>query len=81
MLTIRYDYVDNHFIDKFVPLYHLGYFIKSDGRKLTAKYIYVFFTLSGTKFCIFIFKDAFVSELHIQEQKWLFTLLLFYTFR
>ena len=40
MLTIRDDYVDNHFSDKFVPIYHVDYFINGDGWKLTVGYIY-----------------------------------------
>ena len=35
---------------------YVSYFINSDGRKLTAEYIFELFILSGTKFCIFIFQ-------------------------
>ena len=48
MLKIRNDQVDNHFNDKFVPLCHVGYFIKGNGRKLTTRYIYcTFYTLKN----------------------------------
>jgi len=40
MLTIRDDYVDNYFSDKFVLLCHIGYFTNGDRRKLTVGYIY-----------------------------------------
>ena len=43
MLIIRDDHVDYHFNDKFVPLYHVGYFINDDRWKLMAKYIYCTF--------------------------------------
>ena len=35
----QHDYIDNHFNNKFVPLCHVGYFINSDGWKLTVRYI------------------------------------------
>ena len=31
MLTIRNDHINNHFSDKFIPLYHISYFINDDG--------------------------------------------------
>ena len=31
MLTIRDEYIDNHFSDKFVHLCYIGYFINGDG--------------------------------------------------
>ena len=41
MQTIRDDHVDN----KFVSLYHVGYFINGNGQTLTAGYIYrIFYT-------------------------------------
>ena len=43
MLTIRDDHVDNHFSDKFVLSYYVGYFINGDGQKLTPEYIYHYF--------------------------------------
>ena len=40
MPTIKNDYVDNYFSDKFVHLCHVNYFINCDERKLTTGYIY-----------------------------------------
>ena len=39
ILTIGDDHVNNHLSDKFVPLCYVSYFINSDRRKLTARYI------------------------------------------
>ena len=39
ILTSKDDHVDNHFSEKFVPLYHVGYFTNGDGLKLIAGYI------------------------------------------
>jgi len=39
-IAIRDDHVDNHFIDKFLSMCHVGYFINGDGWKLTAGYIW-----------------------------------------
>ena len=39
MLTIRDDHVGNYFNNKFIPLYHVGYFINGDRRKLIAEYV------------------------------------------
>ena len=49
--------------DKYISYFtfsNLGYFINGDRRKLMVKYIcHIFYT----------FRDTFVSELYIQEQK------------
>jgi len=58
-LTIH---ADNNLSDKFVPPCHVGYFINGDRRKLTARYI-AFCTLSGTKFCIFIFQGRIYQRI------------------
>ena len=57
MLTIRDDHVDNYFTDKFVHLCHVSYFINGDGRKLRSDIFVVLFTLSETKFYIFILQE------------------------
>ena len=56
MLAIRNGHVSNHFIDKFIHLCHVGYFINSDERKLMVRYISRNFYTFKTKFYIFIFQ-------------------------
>ena len=58
MLAIH---IDNHSSDKFVPPCHGSYFINGNRQKLTAWY-----------FIFSSFRNTFVSELHVEEQKWLF---------
>lgn len=40
MLTIRYDYIDYHFNDKFVHMYYVNYSINGIKQKLIIRYIY-----------------------------------------
>ena len=48
MLTIRDDYADNHFSDKFVSPCHLDYFINGNRRNLIVKYICcIFYTFKN----------------------------------
>jgi len=56
ILTIRDDYVDNHFSDKFVSICHVDYFINGDGRKLTVGYLWHFLPFQGLNFVFFIFQ-------------------------
>jgi len=82
MLVIH---VDNHFSDEFIPPCHVSYFFNNDGRKLTAGYIcHNFLHFQGLNFVFSSFGDIFISELHIERQKWLFTQLcnfnLYYIF-
>ena len=79
MLTIRDGHVDNHFSDKFVFLYHVDYFINSDGGKLTVRYIcYTFYTFE-TKFCIFIFQEHICQQItHLGTKVIIYPILIFF---
>jgi len=63
MLTIRNSHVDNYVSDKFVPLYHIGYFINDMERKLMVEYIYyIFYTFGRLNFIFLSFMNVFVSK-------------------
>ena len=58
MLTIHV-----HFSAKFVLLYHIGDFINTERRVNNIIYLSHFFTLSGTKFCIFVFQEHICHQI------------------
>jgi len=66
MLAIQ---VGNHFGDEFAPPCQVGYFINSEERKLTDIYLSHFLHFQILNFLFPSFKDVFMSELHIKEQK------------
>ena len=66
MLTIH---VDNYFIDKFVPPCLIDYFINSDRRKLTARYIYHTFYTFRDYMLYFYFSGTYLSTNYTSRNK------------
>ena len=66
MLTIRDDYADNHFSDKFVSPCHLDYFINTKFNSQI--YLSHFLHFQRLNFVFSYFRDAFVNELHLETK-------------